>query len=291
MIEDQRFDVRLTERVSDSLARGLAQTAKPDELLVAQRITDEARVILRQRNVSFFDERGYLSIRRMTLVVEASLATAGAPSTRRRGQPLDGIGLDVALWLLHTREPGGVRAISRAIGRTASSVSDALRRLVDGGLVTSTHEPLLPELFDAAVQAWRYRANHIAVSGDPTTPSNSRALRTRLGEAVGTGWAWTGSVAEHAWQVPGIRRRAGRSQLMLPNAESLDLAASILKQDPNGQFELVVAPAAWLASHRVERRGKVVVPAITVALDLALDDARGRELLSGWDPEGAHRVW
>lgn len=129
------------------------------------------------------------------------------------------------------------------------------------------------------------------MSGDPTTPSNARALQTHLGEAVGTGWAWTGSAAEHAWQVPGIRRRAGLSQLMLPNAESLDLAASILKQDPNGQFELVVAPAAWLSSHRVERRGKVVVPAIAIALDLALDDARGRELLSGWDPEGAHRVW
>lgn len=291
MIEDQRFDVRLTERVSDSLARGLAQTAKPDELLVAQRITDEARVILRQRNLAFFDERGYLSIHRRTLVVEAAVATAEAPSAKRRGQPLDGIGLDVALWLLHTPEPGGVRAISRAIGRTASSVSDALRRLVDDGLVTSTHEPLLPELFDAAVQAWRYRANHLVVNGDPTTPPTARALRTRLDDAVGTGWAWAGSAAEHAWQVPGIARRTGRSELMLPDAESLDLAASVLKQDSNGKFDLVVAPVAWLTSHRCERRGKVVVPAIAIALELALDDARGRELLSGWDPAGAHRVW
>ena len=291
MIEDQRFAVRLTERVSVSLARGLVLTVEPDELIVAQRITDEARAILRRRHLSFFDERGYLSIRRTTLVVEAAVTTAEPPSTKRRGQPLDGIGLDVALWLLHTPEPGGVRAISRAIGRTASSVSDALRRLVDDGLVTSTHEPLLPELFDAAVQVWRYRANHLAVSGDPTTPSNARALRTRLGDTIDTGWAWTGSVAERAWHVPGIRRQLGRSELMLPDRESLDLAASILKQDPNGEFDLVVAPAAWLASHRVERNGKVVVPAIAVALNLALDDARGRELLRGWNPEGAHRVW
>ena len=60
---------------------------------------------------------------------------------------------------------------------------------------------------------------------------------------------------------------------------------------PNGEFDLVVAPAAWLASHREERDSKVVVPAIAVALDLALDDARGRDLLSGWDPGGARRVW
>jgi hypothetical protein len=78
---------------------------------------------------------------------------------------------------------------------------------------------------------------------------------------------------------------------MVPDAESLDLAASVLKPESRGAFDLVVAPVAWLASHRVERDGKVVVPAIAIALALALDDARGRELLSGWNPEGAHRVW
>lgn len=88
-----------------------------------------------------------------------------------------------------------------------------------------------------------------------------------------------------------MSRRAGRSVLMVPDAESLDLAASVLKPDLNGEFDLVVAPIAGIASHRVERDGKVVVPAIAVALDLALDDSHGRELLSGWNPEGAHRVW
>lgn len=152
-----------------------------------------------------------------------------------------------------------------------------------------TTQPLLPEIFDAAVHAWRYRST--TVTGDPTKPSNAKVLRTRLGDASDAGWAWTGSVAERAWRVPGIGRRAGRKVLMVPDAESLDLAASILKPDPNGEFDLVVAPAAWLASHREERDSKVVVPAIAVALDLALDDARGRDLLSGWDPGGARRVW
>ena len=291
MIHGQRFDVRVTERVSESLARGLAQTATADELLVAQRITEDARAILRERKLSFFDERGYLSIRRPLLVVEAAVDLVVAPSKRRGGQPLGGIGLDVALWLLHAPEPGGVRAISREIGRTASSVSDALRRLVDEGLVTTDHRPLLPELFDAAVHAWKYRSVHVAVSGDPTTPTNAKVLRTRLGDASDTGWAWAGSLAERAWRVPGIGRLAGRPVLMVPGANSLDLATSVLKLDSNGSFDLVVAPVAWLASHRVERDGKVVVPAIAVALDLALDASRGRELLSGWVPDGGHRVW
>jgi hypothetical protein len=290
-IEDEAFEVRLTERVSESLARGLVSAIRSGELLVAQRITEDAKVILRDHRVSFFDERGYLSVRRGLLVVEAGVVITEVPSARRRGQPLDGIGLDVALWLLHTPEPGGVRAISRKIGRTASSVSDALRRLVDEGLVTADHEPLLPELFDAAVQAWRYRSTRVVVSGDPTTPANARVLRTNLDDVSSFGWAWTGSVAERVWRVPGISRRAGRSALMVPDAESLDLAVSILKPDPNGAFDLLVAPVAWIASHRVERDAKVVVPAIAVALELALDDARGRELLSSWDPEGVHRVW
>ena len=170
-------------------------------------------------------------------------------------------------------------------------MSDALRRLVDEGLVTTDHQPLLPELFDAAVRAWKYRSVHVAVSGDPTTPTNAKALRTRLDDASDTGWAWAGSLAERAWRVPGISRKAGRPVLMVPDANSLDLAAAVLKLDANGAFDLVVAPVAWLASHRFERDGKVIVPAISVALDLALDASRGREMLSGWDPDGAHRVW
>jgi hypothetical protein len=291
VIEDQRFEVRITERVSESLARGLAQTTGPDELIVAQRITDDARAIFREQRVPFFDGRGYLSIHRPPLVVEAAVSLAEATTARRRGQPLDGVGLDVALWLLHTPEPGGVRAIGREIGRTASSVSDALRRLVDEGLITTNHQPLLPELFDAAVQAWRYRSSRVVVGGDPTTTANARVLRTRLRDATETGWAWAGSVAERAWRVPGVSRRAGRPVLMVPDTDSLDLATSVLKPEATGAFDLVVAPVAWLASHRVERDGKVVAPAIAVALDLALDESRGRELLTRWNPEGARRVW
>jgi hypothetical protein len=291
VIEDETFEVRLTERVSETLARGLVDAIGSDELLVAQRITDDARTILRKHSVSFFDERGYLSIRRGPMAIEAAVPLTEVPSTKRRGQPLDGIGLDVALWILHTSEPCGVRAMSREIGRTASSVSDALRRLVHEGLITSDHQPLLPDLFDAAVQAWRYRSTTTAVNGDPTNPSNAKVLRNRLGDTSGVGWAWTGSVAERAWRVPGISRRTGRNVLMVPDAESFDLAASILKPNPKGAFDLVVAPVAWLASHREERDNKVVVPAIAVALDLALNVGRGRELLGGWDPEGARRVW
>ncbi len=222
VIENQSFNVRLTERVSGSLARGLAETIGRDELIVAQRITDDAKVILRERGVSFLDERGYLSIRRPPLVVEAGVTIAETRSVQRRGHPLDGIGLDVALWLLRTENPGGVRAISREIGRTASSVSDALRRLVHEGLITTDHQPLLPELFDAAVHAWRYRSTRTTVIGNPTKPSNAKVLRTRLDDAPGSGWAWTGSTAERAWHVPGISRRTGRAALMVPDVESLD---------------------------------------------------------------------
>lgn len=82
-----------------------------------------------------------------------------------------------------------------------------------------------------------------------------------------------------ALRADGPRCRVARPRSIGPQARS------------NGEFDLVVAPIACIASHRVERDGKVVVPAIAVALDLALDDSRGRELLSGWNPEGAHRVW
>lgn len=292
VIEEQNFQVRLCERINETVARGLSETIANNEILVAQRITEEAKVILRERGVAFFDERGYLSIRSPGIVVESivNLPTS-SPPVRRRGHPLDGIGLDVALWLLHTNEPTGVRGIGREIGRTASSVSDALRRLVQEGLITAKHEPLLPELFDSAVQAWRYRSNPTTVLGDPTTHGNSKALLTNLDDSAGKGWAWSGSAAESAWGVPGISRQGGRKTFVVPDFEAFDVALTILKPDPNGSIDLVVAPVAWLASHRAVRNDKVVVPAIVIAISLALDDARGRELLSGWNPEGVNRVW
>jgi hypothetical protein len=129
------------------------------------------------------------------------------------------------------------------------------------------------------------------VSGDPTTTSARRRLDTRLDDASGTGWAWDGSTAEVAWSVPGIRRHVGRPVFMVPDMDSLNVAVSVLKEDPKGAYDLVVAPVAWLASHRVQLESSVVVPAIVIALDLAIDEARGSELLSGWNPEGVQRVW
>jgi len=67
------------------------------------------------------------------------------------------------------------------------------------------------------------------------------------------------------------------------------------------QATVGVPPVAWACRHRVDTgrlertppgvRWPAVHP-VFVALDLAVDPSRGREILDGWSPpEPFHRVW
>ncbi len=76
---------------------------------------------MRDRNVSFFDERGYLSIRRPSLVIEASVAAAEATSPKRRGQPLDGGSASIS-------RSGSFTLQSQAVCGPSAEQSDGLRR-------------------------------------------------------------------------------------------------------------------------------------------------------------------
>lgn len=299
-IADLVLEVHLVERISETHARGLVGTVPANVLLAAQRATEDARVMLRSDGIAFFDERGYLSIHRPGLHVEAAdpSPTGLDPKAQRLSArpPLDGIGLDIAIFLLATEHSGGVRDIARAIGRTASSVSDSLRRLTTAGLITDRHEPVLPELFDAAAQAWRHRTVRQRVPGAPDDPRLTRLVNPKLNESTGRGWAYTGETAANAWEVPGITAGSRTTTVLVPNREEFDLALSLLRPrsaplSQDDPFELIASPVAWLAEHRVDKDGSAIVPAIVVALDLAADPARGRDRLADWNPAGQHRVW
>ena len=310
IIGGQTFQVRFLDRVNDVVARGLVASASRDELIAGRRITDDARTILRQGSTSFFDARGALSIRQDGLVIETAFEPLKhAPRQSRRA--LSGIGLDVAMWLLHHPVVTGVRPIAREIGRTASSVSDALARLVDEGLLTSDREPPLPDLFELVTQEWVSRSNATLVMGGRAGDVSLRLPGSRLDDASGSGWAWDGRSALVAWGVPGQwsfdstsidgNDRDSGEGFLVPDANlQFDIAAhelSAVESAPPGRpgitpsYRLRRNPVEWLSSHRVERAGLVVVPAIVVALDLAADAARGRELLEHWRPDGVHVVW
>ena len=310
VIGGQTFQVRFLDRVNDIMAHGLVANARRDELIAARRITDDARTILRHGSIAFFDARGALSIRRDGLIVETAFEPL-TPAARQSRRALSGIGLDVAMWLLHDPVVTGVRPIARQIGRTASSVSDALARLVDEGLVTSDHEPMLPDLFELVTQEWLSRSNATVVMGGRAQDVAPRLPGSRLDDPSGSGWAWDGRSALVAWGVPGhwsfdstsIDGDDGGSGegFLVPGANlQFDIAAhelSVAESDSRGRagitpsYRLRRNPVEWLSSHRVERGGLVVVPAIVVALDLASDAARGRELLERWRPDGVNVVW
>ena len=164
-IEGYTFPVVEVGTISDHVARGLD---RPDGLYVASHVTETARTILRSRAVGFLDRRGHLSIRRPGLVIESDFSSEH-PVPRSRQRPIGGATLDVATWILHRPDLNAVRQISRAISRPPSTVSVGLERLRREGLATGDNEPLLPELFDACVEEWRYRATP-PVTVRSTTP-------------------------------------------------------------------------------------------------------------------------
>jgi hypothetical protein len=108
------------------------------------------------------------------------------------------------------------------------------------------------------------------------------------------GVALAGTAAQRNWDVP-IIDTSTSTTLWLPDDTSLAIATGLgrgnLARSNEPPIELAVTPIPWLCSYRVSRNGNFVVPAVAVALDLALDPARGRETLDAWKPDGVPRVW
>ena len=298
-------------------------------LVVARRITAEARAVFRSANVGFFDARGHLRVTGKGLFVDVDIdlksPLENGPTilTTKAKRPLAGIGFDIALWLLARNEPAtpGVREIGRAIGKNASTVSLALRRLIEAGLITDRYEPLLPEVFELCAQEWSQRQRTVTFVGIANEQLGA-TLAQRLSEPK-SGWVLAGASADRLWDAPWFEARRAQPPSKVPTGEltvmvtkTTDLSpvrSQLRRPDPTATdqsttFTLNVqyAPANWLVTvpsllNSTERLGQywskwlskpvATLPAIGVAMDLASTTARGREVLVAWNPPGVHRVW
>jgi hypothetical protein len=88
---------------------------------------------------------------------------------------------------------------------------------------------------------------------------------------------------------------AGTNWPQLYVANEGDVAAIASAYGPSGGWtaaEIAVCPSTYALSLAAAYRGGFpVASAVVVAFDLALDKARGREVLESWTPEGSLRVW
>ncbi|MHB8463279.1 MAG: helix-turn-helix domain-containing protein [Acidimicrobiales bacterium] len=245
------------------------------DFVVADRLSAAARARLNDARVGWLDRRGHLRVHVPGLIVDSDVPRLVPPQSRR-SETLGETGLDIAVTLLAEPErTWGVNELARHLTRSAGRVSEVLGALKDQGLVTPAASPLIPELFWAAADAWRPR--WMPLSAVPEDPEGARLSGGRAAAALGAGVVLTAD-----WPL----------ELYLADVWTLrNLAA----EPPSGRARVVGAacpsPAALGLRPAGHRSRFPLAHPVVIALDLAQDRARGREILEGWSPPRYARVW
>jgi hypothetical protein len=267
-----RFRVAAAAHPTPAEASELCGSA---DFLIADRLSTAARERLNAAGIGWLDRRGHLRIRVPGLIVDTDLPATAQRPVRGSGR-LGETGLDIVVTLLGEPErTWGVNELARYLGRSPGRISEILGALRDQGLVTPAATPLVPELFWAAADAWKPR--WMPLSGVPEGPDAARLSGGRAAAALGAGLVLTPD-----WPL----------ELYIADAWSLrNLAA----EPPSGRVRAVGArcpsPAALQLPAAGQRSGFLLAHPVVIALDLAQDRARGREILQGWSPPKYARVW
>jgi len=291
------------EGLDQRIARWMSQA--PDisgvRVVVADRVTREAREVLKDAGWGWLDLRGHLHLAGPGVFVDADVPAMRESSVR--SAPLAGrVGVEVAAQLLLSPdEPARVRKIAAELGRAPSSVSHTLTGMQEAGLVDAHRRPAVPELFWELAAIWQpiqADVRTVPAQGDGAV---NDALKMGLDAIARTsGWALSDSVAAATYGAPVALRSDHPPDFYVPDSGILRRAVHLLgaAADHDSRFATIrVAPVPMVCARRVDPAGwadqvwPLALP-LFVALDLAQDAGRGREVLDGWTPHhGGRRVW
>ena len=204
--------------------------------------------------------------------------------TVRAQSPLRGkAGLAVAYWLCgHPDKPLSPTGHSAELGFAPSTISTAATALAEGGLVDEARRAVLPELFWELANAWRPQWTWLASRPNPEDVPDAEH---------GTAWALTGDCVAAENGAPLVSAGDGPLQLFVPGPVSITVAARRYGVAPpgTGAAAVAVAPVGQVLTGEGQLDGWRTAPNLAVALGLAGDPARGREILQDWPGEG--HVW
>lgn len=190
--------------------------------------------------------------------------------------------MDVALAVLEGVAAGGVRASASILDRAPGTVSKQLAVLRRAYLVDGEGRPVVPDLFEAVVDAWN--PARVPLGGRPT-----------VDDAMG--WVLADTAAASAWAAPVVVTADSPPDFYLPDSASLRRARALLGEAEFGRHGCTVAeaPAPFVCRRMYERGVGFPAPShIVAASDLAADPARARGILEAWSsnlPPEVHRVW
>ena len=247
-------------------------------MLVADRITSDAREVLSGSGWSWLDRRGRLHLRGPAVRIDVDVPER---ETRPSGSQNDPLGaraaVGVAYWLSSRR--GSALSPSRhskPLGMAPSTISVTVRAFRDAGLVDEAGAGLFPELFWELAGHWATPATTLASSPSPTKE-----------------WRRGGTAAAVAHGAPVVASQDQPVELYVASKLEVTMAARRFgtTAGPGAPALLRIAPTPLLFSTPAgPRAGRwLSVPVLAAALDLAQDRARGREILENWAVSDA--VW
>lgn len=286
-------------------------------IVVADRLTRESREVLAGAGISFLDRRGRLVLTIGTRTIEADVSPTPRHSTSMSRSAVRGVsGLSAALGaLLSPDEPFGVRETARAAALSHTAISQARGQLRDAHLLNGRFGPVLPELFEAVVATWDWPTvvesllpapsdrlvDAAGAAFDGPFYEDLRALAAAVkdtpevhgGHDPHAGWSLAGTHAAAAYGADVIVGAEAPTSWIVPSdrfliATRLEAASGANK----AHARLLAAPCPLVV--RLRRPGPdrtALAHPLVVAIELARDPGRGREILESFEPEGVPVVW
>lgn len=252
--------------------------------VVADRITADARARLTAARWCWLDLRGHVHLRGPGLLVDTAVPVLTRPPIRARPPIRGKAGLAIAYWLCaHPRTALSPTKESGVMGFAPSTISTTVSALAAGGLVDSARMAVLPELFWELAAGWQPEWSWLASRPDPSDWPDAEH---------GTAWVRTGDAVAVEYGAPLVTAGEGPLELLVPGPIDITIAARRygLARPGTGEAAVAVAPVSQVFGGSGEIRGGWrLAPKLAVALQLATDAARGREILNDWP--GDDHAW
>jgi hypothetical protein len=251
-------------------------------ILVADRINRGAEQILSKAGWSWFDRRGELHLRAPGIRVDTSVPAAERTRTART-RPISGrSGITVAYWLcVHRGESLSPTKGNDDLRLAPSSISTAMRRMADAGLVDERGAGVAPELFWELASTWSVERTWLIERPQPQDHART--------DHMAPSWRVTGTEAAAAYGAPIAFSGFGPLDLYVTGPVEITIAVRRygMARPGTGTASVAVPPTSLVTDAPKKDVLPLVedwpaAPLVAVALDLAQDPGRGREILLDW---------
>ncbi len=253
-------------------ARGRGPT-----VVVADRISEAGRDVLRGEGWGWLDRRGHLRMWTPGLRIDGPVLGVHADRPTS-GNLWTTVGLEIALHtLMRPGDPVTARRVAPAIGRSVGATHELVARFTAAGLIgRRTQLPLLPDLF------WETAANWPDDDWIPLPVDiHTAAARVGAGELV--------RVDERAATLGGARVAAAGelpARCYVRSSAALRRLRALVDRDVPTRCWVRRPPVDWLPlneDHPADAEHPWAVGApMLCAVRLAADPSRGREIVEDW---------